>query len=115
MAGLALMAGGAGRDANALARQVVDDVLAGPAHQRDRQNKGGSAVGDQLQVGDSGQLLHRVSFQLRHMSQLFRKPVYPQLHRFCKACDLGGRFRSGADAALLTAACQQGLGMKKNK
>ena len=41
MAGLALVAGGPGGDADALGSQVVDDVLAGPARQGDGQDMGG--------------------------------------------------------------------------
>ena len=111
MAGLALVAGGAGGDAEALGGQVVDDVLAGPARQRDRQNVGGSAVRDHRQIGNGSETLHSVSLELRHVGQLVRKVLCPQFHRLGKAGDLGGGLCAGPQAALLAAAGQQRPGI----
>ena len=111
MAGLALVAGGAGGDADAPAAQVVDDVLAGPARQRHRQNVGGRAVGDALAVGNGGQLLRGVDLDVRHMGQLVREVFRPQLHGLGKARDLGRGLRAGAQGGFLAAAGQQGAGV----
>lgn len=51
--GLALVAGGAGGDADALAAQVIDNILAGPAYERDGEDMGRAAgSGEDFQVGD---------------------------------------------------------------
>ena len=111
MAGLALMAGGAGGDADALAAQVVDDVLAGPPRQGHRQNVRGGAAADDLKVRDGGKLLRRVGLDLGYVGELLRKIILPQLHGLGKACNLSGGLRTGPETGLLAAAGKQGLGI----
>ena len=55
VAGLTLVAGGAGGDADALAAEVGDDVGAGPAHQGHGQHVGCRALAGDDEVGNGGQ------------------------------------------------------------
>ena len=111
MAGLALVAGGAGGDADALLPQVVDDVLAGPAHQGDGEHVGRPAgSGEDLQIGDGGQPLHGVVPDPGHVAELVLQVFQPQLCGLGKAGDLGRGLGAGPEAALLPAAGQQGPG-----
>ena len=106
MAGFSPVTGRAGGNENILASQVVDNVLAGPALQGNRENMRRTAGGENFQIGDRCEPLHGVSLQQLHMAQFLRKTVTAQLHRLGKARDLSGGLRSGAQAALLSAAGQ---------
>ena len=103
MTGLALMAGRTGGNADVLPGKVVDDVLAGPADQRDGENMGGGSVGNQLQIRDQRELLDGIGLDLRHVCQLFGQSFLTQLHGFCESGNLSGGFRaasSGLGAAV---------------
>ena len=102
------MAGGAGTDADALGGEVVDDILAGPAHERQRQNMGSLPIPDTDEIRDGGELFDGVGLDLRHMEKGRCQARLPQLHRSGKACHLGGGLRAGTEAVLLAAAGQQG-------
>ena len=69
LAGLAMMTGGAGGDADALTAQIVHHVLTGPARHGSGQDMGGLAVPDNLEVRNGRQLFHGVGLDLSHVMQ----------------------------------------------
>ena len=111
MAGLPLMAGGAGGDADALRAQLRDDVAAGVAYQRHRQNVGRGTAAHRHNAAHVQQLCPAVFLQRRHVRQLFFIALLPQLHGLGKSGDLRRGLRARAQAALLSAAGQQGTGI----
>ena len=109
MAGLTLMAGGTGGNADALSGKIVDNVLAGPADQRNGEDMRCGSVGNQLQIGDLRELCCSVSFNLCHMSQFFGQALKTQFHGLGKTGDLSCSFRAAAQAVFLAAAGEQRL------
>ena len=65
LAGLALVTGGACGDADPLTAKIVYHILAGPARHGNRQDMGGFAVPDNLEVRNGGKLFHGVGLHLR--------------------------------------------------
>ena len=105
------MAGRPGGDADALRAQLRDDVGAGVAHQRHGQDVGRCARAHRHYAAHGQQLFPAIVPQGGHVGELRVVIFQAQLYRLGKAGDLGGGLRAGAQAALLSAAGQQGTGL----
>ena len=108
MAELSAVAGAARRDADALPAEVSDDIRARVADERDGEDMRRSAVSDAHHAVDGEQLVECVLLERRHVRELGLIVLQPQLDRAGKARDLRRGLSAGAQAALLSAAREQG-------
>ena len=104
MAGLPLVAGGAGGQADPPVAQKPDDDLALIARQGDRQNVGGGPLPHPLQAGDlGGEPLEGLLLQGGHVGHIPLQGGRPRLHRRGEGGNLSGGLGARAQAALLAA------------
>ncbi len=111
MAGLPPVAGGPGGDADPLAAELGDNVLAGVAGQGQGQNVGRVRRAHKTQIRYGPQLLPGVGLAGLHAGPALLQARQPQLHGPGESGDLGRGLGARPQPPLLAAAKEQGQGV----